>query len=104
MGRTAVADELVALISGNHRLALMLRGTNPPLKHRFYAAPARLGPRHCSRPGCPAPNITGIAAFDRLVDQVVRSGPYTSARTRVSGVELGSSHRSRASVERLQRR
>lgn len=47
---------------------------------------------------------TGIEPFNRLVDQVMRNEPYTSARTVYWIVDNGSSHRGRASIERLQSR
>jgi len=47
---------------------------------------------------------TGIEPFNRLVDQVMRNEPYASARTVYWIVDNGSSHRGRASIERLQGR
>ena len=47
---------------------------------------------------------TGIEPFNHLVDQVMRSEPYASARTVYWIVDNGSSHRGRASIERLQSR
>lgn len=44
---------------------------------------------------------TGIAPFARLVDQVMRREPYCSARRVFFVVDNGTSHRGRASVERL---
>ncbi len=46
----------------------------------------------------------GIAAFDRLVRQVMTKEPYASASRVFWIVDNGSSHRGQASVERLQRR
>ncbi|MET0762855.1 MAG: IS630 family transposase [Thermoleophilaceae bacterium] len=46
----------------------------------------------------------GIAPFDRLVWQVMTKEPYASARTVYWIVDNGSSHRGRASVERLESR
>jgi hypothetical protein len=46
----------------------------------------------------------GIAAFDRLVWQVMTKEPYASARCVFWIVDNGSSHRGRKSVERLERR
>jgi hypothetical protein len=46
----------------------------------------------------------GIAAFDRLVRQVMTKEPYASARRVFWIVDNGSSHRGQASVERLQGR
>lgn len=46
----------------------------------------------------------GIAAFDRLVWQVMTKQPYASARRVFWIVDNGSSHRGRKSVERLERR
>jgi len=46
----------------------------------------------------------GIAAFDRLVRQVMTKEPYASARRVFWIVDNGSSHRGLASVERLQGR
>ena len=47
---------------------------------------------------------SGIAPFDRLVDQTMKQEPYRSAR-RVFGImDNGSSHRGQRSVERLQNR
>ena len=47
---------------------------------------------------------TGIAPFDRLVDQVMQQGPYRSAPRVFWIVDNGSSHRGAASVRRLQAR
>lgn len=47
---------------------------------------------------------TGITPFDRLVAQVMTSEPYASARRVYWIVDNGSSHRGRASVERLEGR
>jgi hypothetical protein len=46
----------------------------------------------------------GIAPFDRLVWQVMTKEPYASARRVFWIVDNGSSHRGRASIERLQGR
>ncbi len=46
----------------------------------------------------------GIAAFDRLVRQVMTKEPYASARRVFWVVDNGSAHRGRRSVERLERR
>ena len=46
---------------------------------------------------------TGIAAFGRLVDQVMRQPPYSEARTVFWIVDNGSSHRGQPCIERLQR-
>jgi transposase len=45
---------------------------------------------------------TGIAPFGRLVEQVMTTEPYASARRVFWVVDNGSSHRGRASVERLE--
>jgi transposase len=45
---------------------------------------------------------TGIAPFGRLVEQVMTTEPYASARRVFWIVDNGSSHRGRASVERLE--
>jgi DDE superfamily endonuclease len=45
---------------------------------------------------------TGIAPFGRLVDQVMSTAPYASARRVFWVVDNGSSHRGQASVDRLQ--
>jgi hypothetical protein len=47
---------------------------------------------------------TGIDAFDRLVDQVMTSAPYATARRVFWIVDNGSSHRGQPSVDRLQSR
>jgi hypothetical protein len=47
---------------------------------------------------------TGIEPFNRLVDHVMRTEPYASARHVYWIVDNGSSHRGRASIERLQSR
>lgn len=47
---------------------------------------------------------TGIEPFDRLVDQVMGTEPYASARCVSWIVDNGSSHRGKASVERLESR
>lgn len=46
----------------------------------------------------------GIAAFDRLVDQVMSQEPYRSARRVFWIVDNGSAHRGARAVQRLQRR
>jgi hypothetical protein len=46
----------------------------------------------------------GIAPFDRLVEQVMRSAPYCAAERVFWIVDNGSSHRGRRSVERLSER
>jgi hypothetical protein len=45
---------------------------------------------------------TGIEPFGRLVEQVMTSEPYASARTVYWFVDNGSSHAGRASIERLE--
>jgi DDE superfamily endonuclease len=45
---------------------------------------------------------TGIEPFDRLVDQVMTTEPYASARRVFWVVDNGSSHRGHASVDRLE--
>ena len=47
---------------------------------------------------------TGIDAFDQLVDQVMTTGPYATARRVFWVVDNGSSHRGQASIDRLQDR
>jgi DDE superfamily endonuclease len=47
---------------------------------------------------------TGIDPFDRLVEQVMTSAPYATARRVFWVVDNGSSHRGHASAERLQSR
>jgi transposase len=47
---------------------------------------------------------TGIEPFGRLVDQVMTTEPYASARRVFWVVDNGSSHRGRASIDRLQGR
>ncbi len=47
---------------------------------------------------------SGIAPFDRLVDQVMQQAPYKAARRVFWIVDNGSSHRGQASVARLQNR
>lgn len=47
---------------------------------------------------------TGIAPFDRLVEQVMTTEPYASARHVFWVVDNGSSHRGQAAVDRLQQR
>lgn len=49
-------------------------------------------------------STTGIAAFDRLVEQVMTRPPYNEARRVFWIVDNGSSHRGLASVRRLQGR
>ena len=44
---------------------------------------------------------TGIAPFDRLVDQVMTTEPYATARRVFWVVDNGSSHRGQAGIERL---
>jgi hypothetical protein len=47
---------------------------------------------------------TGIDPFDRLVDQVMTTEPYATARRVFWVVDNGSSHRGQASIDRLQNR
>ena len=47
---------------------------------------------------------TGIDPFDRLVDQVMTTEPYATARRVFWVVDNGSSHRGQASIDRLQDR
>ena len=47
-------------------------------------------------------STTGIAPFGRLVDQVMSTAPYASAKRVFWVVDNGSSHRGQASVDRLQ--
>ena len=47
---------------------------------------------------------TGIDPFDRLVDQVMTTEPYATARRVFWIVDNGSSHRGQASIDRLQHR
>jgi hypothetical protein len=47
---------------------------------------------------------SGIAPFDRLVDQVMQQSPYRGARRVFLIVDNGSSHRGQRSVQRLQSR
>lgn len=47
---------------------------------------------------------TGIDPFDRLVDQVMTTEPYATARRVFWVVDNGSSHRGQASIDRLQHR
>jgi len=47
---------------------------------------------------------SGIAPFDRLVEQVMQKAPYKTARRVFWIVDNGSSHRGQASVARLQNR
>ena len=47
---------------------------------------------------------SGIAPFDRLVDQTMKQEPYRSARRVFWILDNGSSHRGQRSVERLQNR
>jgi hypothetical protein len=49
-------------------------------------------------------DTTGIEPFDRLVDQVMTTEPYASARRVFWVVDNGSSHRGHASVDRLETR
>jgi hypothetical protein len=49
-------------------------------------------------------DISGIAPFNRLVDQVMTTEPYPSARRVFWVVDNGSSHRGQASVDRLESR
>lgn len=51
----------------------------------------------------PCEATTGIAPFERLVDQVVRRPPYDTARRVFWVMDNGSSHRGEASVLRLTR-
>jgi hypothetical protein len=47
-------------------------------------------------------STTGIQPFGRLVEQVMSSQPYASAKRVFWVVDNGSSHRGRASIERLE--
>ena len=71
-----------------------------------YLAALDIGRRGGRRPrvfGRSEPR-SGIAAFDRLVWQVMTTEPYASARRVFWIVDNGSAHRGRTSVERLERR
>jgi hypothetical protein len=47
---------------------------------------------------------SGIAPFDRLVDQIMQQSPYREARRVFLIVDKGSSHRGQKAVQRLQNR
>ena len=47
---------------------------------------------------------SGIAPFDRLVDQIMQQSPYREARRVFLIVDNGSSHRGQKAVQRLQNR
>lgn len=49
-------------------------------------------------------DVSGIAAFDSLVDQVMTQPPYRRARRVFWVVDNGSSHRGERSIQRLQQR
>jgi len=56
---------------------------------------------HCAKVFGRCEPTTGIAPFERLVDQVMSQSPYNTARRVFWVMDNGSSHRGQASVQRL---
>ena len=113
-GKPQRSDEFV--ISADEKTSIQARrrihSTSPPQSHRpmrveheyarcgAWAYMAALDVHHARVFGlCEA--STGIAPFDRLVEQVMTRPPYNEARRVFWIVDNGSSHRGAASVARL---
>jgi hypothetical protein len=114
-GKPLRSDEFV--IAADEKTSIQPRRrihpSSPPQPHRpmrveceyarcgAWAYIAALDVHHARALGrCEA--TTGIAAFDRLVEQVMTRPPYNEARRVFWIVDNGSSHRGAASVARLQ--
>jgi transposase-like protein len=81
----------------------------PQPAHRWPAGTARTWPEqpssmHRAKVFGRCEQTTGIDPFDRLVDQVMTTEPYATARRVFWVVDNGSSHRGQASIDRLQHR
>lgn len=104
------ADEKTSIQARKRRHATLPPGPNSPMKveHEYtrlgaWAYLAALDVHHLKIFGrCEAK--TGIAPFDRLVDQVMCQPPYRDARRVFWIVDNGSSHRGQTSIRRLQNR
>ena len=117
-GDTALrADEFV--ISADEKTSIQARirkhATTPPAPHqptRVEAEYFRGGSLaylaawdvHRAKVFGRCEQTTGIDPFDRLVDQVMTTEPYATARRVFWLVDNGSSHRGQASIDRLQDR
>ena len=91
-GRRLEPGEFV--ISADEKTSIQARCRCHPSLAAWAVHPARLVGR------CDA--TTGIAPFGRLVDQVMTTEPYRSARRVFWIVDNGSSHRGQASIDRLE--
>jgi hypothetical protein len=114
-GKPLQSDEFV--ISADEKTSIQARrrihSTAPPQPHRpmrieheyarcgAWAYIAALDVHHARVFGR-CESTTGIAPFDRLVEQVMSRPPYNEARRVFWIVDNGSSHRGAASVTRLQ--
>lgn len=114
-GKPLLRDEFV--ISADEKTSIQARHrihpTSPPQPHRpmrveheyarcgAWAYLAALDVHHARVFGR-CESTTGIAPFDRLVEQVMTRPPYNEARRVFWIVDNGSSHRGAASVARLQ--
>jgi len=114
-GKPLRSDEFV--ISADEKTSIQARrrihSTAPPQPHRpmrveheyvrcgAWAYIAALDVHHARVFGR-CESTTGIAPFDRLVEQVMTRPPYNEARRVFWIVDNGSSHRGAASVSRLQ--
>src|SRR5882724_8500573 len=81
----------------------------PQPAHRWPAGTARTWPEqpssmHRAKVFGRCEQTTGIDTFDRLVDQVMTTQPYATARRVFWVVDNGSSHRGQASIDRRQHR
>jgi hypothetical protein len=116
-GKPLQPDEFV--ISADEKTSIQARRrihqTSPPRPHqpmRVEHEYARCGAWayiaaldvHHARVFGRCESTTGIAPFDRLVEQVMTRPPYNEARRVFWIVDNGSSHRGAASVARLQRK
>jgi hypothetical protein len=110
-------DEFV--ISADEKTSIQARirkhATTPPAPHRSmrveheYARGGALAylaawDVHRAKVFGRCEQTTGIDPFDRLVDQVMTTEPYATARRVFWVVDNGSSHRGQASINRLQDR
>jgi hypothetical protein len=116
-GAPLAADEFV--LSADEKTSIQARRrchpTQPPapgavmkVEHEYarggaWAYLAALDVHHARLFGRCEPT-TGIAPFDRLVDQVMRTAPYRDARRVFWIVDNGSSHRGARAADRLQAR
>ena len=104
------ADEKTSIQARNRRHISYPTQPHSPMKveHEYerlgaWAYVAALDVHRMKLFGCCEPK-SGIASFDRLVDQVMTQPPYKEARNVFWIVDNGSSHRGPKSVARLKKR